>query len=598
MHVRVRYSPPPARDAAGTDARSPRTSPGQLGTVLYRGAVPPAKGEWYGIEWDDPSRGRHSGVYEKTGIRYFQTRVEGSGSFLRTDAKSLEVKGKCFIDALLERYLGAPAAAPKATDTEAKAAAPTHKSMPDSAGVASVQRHATSSNFDIEIVLNERVRSHFQDLGKLREVGLEWEDVSRASRSTNDEEEVTAVRELQEFGPKLNSTSEQALSSLVLLQVRYMAPSLPNLVDLQFGYNRLRRLGPHVNDGGDGGRPSLPSIVLPRLERLNLASNELNDWEDLVKELSNLPRLQELILDENRFESLALAQTARVHSATATASHGDRPSVPRRALSQLAKLSLRGTRLSRWASTIDELGAAIPTSFPRLASLRLAHNELVSPRPAADPSDRVPEPLSVSEAHSDAEHNDQAIRREEANRRLLVLARLAQITELDGTPVRAGERIDAERFWLERIRGGGEQEEQALSEWARGRMSELRQAYPDLAPASPAATAAEESRPRTLKSRLIHLRLEPTPELLAAKRTTTPLELSVLPSMRTLVLRAQISRLLGSPLPKTKYRLVAKLQPGEGEKDGVRVEVPTGEEGKELSWWGLQDGDTVQVQPV
>lgn len=94
------------------------------------------------------------------------------------------------------------------------------------------------------------------------------------------------------------------------------------------------------------------------------------------------------------------------------------------------------------------------------------------------------------------------------------------------------------------------------------------------------------------------LRLEPTPELLAAKRTTTPLELSVLPSMRTLVLRAQISRLLGSPLPKTKYRLVAKLQPGEGEKDGVRVEVPTGEEGKELSWWGLQDGDTVQVQPV
>lgn len=85
-------------------------------------------------------------------------------------------------------------------------------------------------------------------------------------------------------------TSEQALSSLVLLQVRYMAPSLPNLVDLQFGYNRLQRLGPHANDGGDGGRPSLPSIVLPRLERLNLASNELNDWEDLVKELSNLPR--------------------------------------------------------------------------------------------------------------------------------------------------------------------------------------------------------------------------------------------------------------------------------------------------------------------
>ncbi|CAA9998071.1 unnamed protein product, partial [Nesidiocoris tenuis] len=40
------------------------------GTVMYVGPVPPTKGIWLGIDWDDPSRGKHDGVYD--GQRYFQ----------------------------------------------------------------------------------------------------------------------------------------------------------------------------------------------------------------------------------------------------------------------------------------------------------------------------------------------------------------------------------------------------------------------------------------------------------------------------------------------------------------------------------------------
>lgn len=44
----------------------------ERGTVLYIGSVPPTKGTWLGVDWDDPLRGRHDGVYN--GVRYFQAR--------------------------------------------------------------------------------------------------------------------------------------------------------------------------------------------------------------------------------------------------------------------------------------------------------------------------------------------------------------------------------------------------------------------------------------------------------------------------------------------------------------------------------------------
>ncbi len=44
-----------------------------LGTVRFYGEVPPASGKyWYGVEWDDVSRGKHSGEHQ--GIRYFECR--------------------------------------------------------------------------------------------------------------------------------------------------------------------------------------------------------------------------------------------------------------------------------------------------------------------------------------------------------------------------------------------------------------------------------------------------------------------------------------------------------------------------------------------
>jgi hypothetical protein len=108
------------------------------------------------------------------------------------------------------------------------------------------------------------------------------------------------------------------------------------------------------------------------------------------------------------------------------------------------------------------------------------------------------------------------------------------------------------------------------------------------APSSPSRLTRNHLPPADLTLRLDPSLPSPPPDKLT---------LSVLPTLRTLLLRTQISRLAGKPLPKGKYRLVAILQGGEDGKE-VRVEIPANEEGKEVGWWGLQDGDSVGVELV
>jgi len=43
---------------------------GNLCTVRYYGEVHDTKGDWLGIEWDDPTRGKHSGDHR--GVKYFR----------------------------------------------------------------------------------------------------------------------------------------------------------------------------------------------------------------------------------------------------------------------------------------------------------------------------------------------------------------------------------------------------------------------------------------------------------------------------------------------------------------------------------------------
>lgn len=45
---------------------------GERCTVRYVGEVKGKQGQWLGVEWDDPTRGKHSGTHE--GFEYFKCR--------------------------------------------------------------------------------------------------------------------------------------------------------------------------------------------------------------------------------------------------------------------------------------------------------------------------------------------------------------------------------------------------------------------------------------------------------------------------------------------------------------------------------------------
>ncbi len=45
---------------------------GHIGTVRFTGSVDGTTGVWLGVEWDDPQRGKHSGI--KDGKQYFSCR--------------------------------------------------------------------------------------------------------------------------------------------------------------------------------------------------------------------------------------------------------------------------------------------------------------------------------------------------------------------------------------------------------------------------------------------------------------------------------------------------------------------------------------------
>jgi hypothetical protein len=96
-----------------------------LATVRYIGPVDGQSGEWAGLEWDDPTRGKHDG--STGGRRYFQCPAN-AGSFVRIPKllQSVDV-GRTVMDAATERYsvfCNAAAAGPSGSGDNGSASTP------------------------------------------------------------------------------------------------------------------------------------------------------------------------------------------------------------------------------------------------------------------------------------------------------------------------------------------------------------------------------------------------------------------------------------------------------------------------------------------
>lgn len=172
-------------------------------TVLFRGS-PSAPGEWLGVEWDDPTRGRHSG--EKDGVQWFicrcavpprmssrssvdrvsadqattSCRVAGAGSFVRPTSTKITFP-RSFLSVLQERY---------SFKQGTKEAESVELQQPQG---SSTRLMLGQSGIAVDAPNLGKVRERLGRVRDLREIGLDREGVGLLSDDD--------VRILDEMGP-------------------------------------------------------------------------------------------------------------------------------------------------------------------------------------------------------------------------------------------------------------------------------------------------------------------------------------------------------------------------------------------------------------
>lgn len=169
------------------------------------------------------------------------------------------------------------------------------------------------------------------------------------------------------------------------------------------------------------------------------------------------------------------------------------------------------------------------------------------------------------------------------------------------------ERNDAETFYISSILKSGLAAE--ARNIAHPRYDALMEKHGLASETIPISTATTISK-LTLKSKLIHLKIT-IPSSLSATGVSIPTEitLAVLPSLATRLLRTKIAKAIGRPvseLGKSRWQMIGYLkstraeesvEDEDGRSNELRFEIPLNEEGRELTWWGLEEGDRIELMP-
>ena len=422
------------------------TRDGARATVRYVGSVDGQDGEWVGVEWDDPARGKHDGSHD--GKRYFECKETGlepgalPASFVRAHkirpsvtfaaairAKYLDGKGEI---AKVPKTRGADADADadagdgeayvqssngqkieielclKKDDPVAALAALDRVYLPDAAvatagapgdaaacGVvaARVRLMDLSGNLMRDWPAVARFGEEFPNLAELNlnNVRLDWESAQKIVPSVP-----RGPREAGENAAPFANLRVLSLngSGCGWASARAVAAATPSLRELSLARCGVRSLG-----GADASTSGLEG--LEGLEALNLEGNCLAEWSE-VETLAALPNLARLHLGGNRLKRVRYPSRASFKDADARAP-----------FASLRGLFLADNAIDEWES-IDSL-----EHFPKLAEVRLTGN-----------------PVTASAA---TRHE--------------IVARVSRLSQLNGSLIADQERKDAEIRYLRRVLG-------------------------------------------------------------------------------------------------------------------------------------------------
>jgi tubulin-specific chaperone E len=377
-------------------------------TVLFIGPVEGSEGDWIGVEWDDPSRGKHSGVAR--GIEYFSCVYPHAGSFIRPSRPVDPTR--TFIQALKYKYAG--------------------EEQPDSSGH---HKQIRISGKEVEEIGFEKIKRKQATLNQLKRVFLDGLCLSHrdneAARESVGQITVTCGNIIDlDLSNNLFEKFDEIID---------ICGQLPHLESLRLDGNRLQDLNfsgaaekarsifkevlelsfesafltwPEVQKLGlyftgmtklsllrNNLSPlnPMPKQALPQsLTILNLGFNHFQRIGSELNLVANLPNLKKLLLHQCGIKTIS--------------------SPVIRFSKSLSEVDLSYNEISSW-QFIDTL----PTTFPGLTHLIISHNPLFQ-------DFHKPEDVATVD--------------------LLVTARLRSLARLNNSAVSQKYRMEAETYYI------------------------------------------------------------------------------------------------------------------------------------------------------
>lgn len=478
---------------------------GALCTIRFIGDVAGTSGTWLGVEWDDPSRGKHDGCHK--GVRYFAclSRSPTAASFVRPTRPSDPPRS--FIEAVRDKYADEPvgdaASRPKEIVISGKVA--------EEVGFDKIRRRMAQLH-ELTIIIVDGARISFvsspdgssgadcsvkETCPRIVELDISRNLISDMSTVVDICSQLSDLRNLRLNGnrfwnvldksPQLASAKD-VLGNITELAIDETLLSWEEICQITSWFGSLQNLSCDLNQLSSIPAP-FPATMSQSLTTLSLEFNEFGSLSDLAP-LATLSSLRNLILKGNNISTVAKDDTTPGPVFSSSIYH----------------LDISYNRIATW-SFVD----ALPDSFPGLRSLRLAHNPVYE-NPTAVSQDVEGTTSSQTQAGASATASTAPKRSVSEDPYMITIARVACLEHLNFSAVTPAERTDAEMFYLSRIA----RQLAAVPEGSEGPVLAQHRRYAELCElyGEPAVVRQQEISHSFLEGRLIKVdfRMEESPQ--------------------------------------------------------------------------------------
>ncbi|OQE43157.1 hypothetical protein PENCOP_c003G05495 [Penicillium coprophilum] len=517
-----------------------RSFDGHLSTIRYVGTVQGTTGDWLGVEWDDASRGKHSG--EHKGVKYFSCKSKHptAGSFVRPSRPSDQPLS--FLEALREKY---------ASESE------NNLSRNVLASGTTVRGKAIEiSGKVVEEVGFDKIRKQLAELQELRIVLLDGLRITGILASY-DQAQVSHSEAAQKIGETCPKITELDLSRSLLSRWRDVwdiCNQLKHLKRLKLNGNRFQPLEDDLTFTG---------ITELHLEETLLSWDEASSANQLSEITCPLPStITKLTLDHNEITSIsALRHLAALPTLEHLSVRGNSISTVNQSTTDttldfqfppiLQSLDISRNKITSWI-ILNKL----PTLFPGLTTLRITANPLFDQPPLPPSVTEASKPMTIDEAF------------------MLTLSRFpSSLTTLNYSTISPQDRSNGEMYYLsligKELSATTEEEEPAILA-THPRYSELCELYVE--PTITRTIVSDSSGARVIHPRSVAARLVKMAFRLPLENEPPKSQVKEVPgSFDTYQVKALVSRLFG--LPAFGFRLVWETDEWDPAEKEVGVEA-------------------------